>query len=328
MNTHANKTLLTIFTSILVIMFIGPVFSAAAAPPDGKIAEVNKIAVSRQDLNREKKKIAFELSNQGRPITDEQLQRYEGNIRETLINRVLLLQQSESDGITVKDSLVDKALNEFKSKFKNETQYQSWLKQIESTEALQKDQIKKGLAIKTLIDKKIAHDISVSDKAVRAFYDSHPDLFRRPERVKASHILIQVPADADESKKKAALTSIQSLKKRIDNGEPFANLATENSDCPSKTRGGDLGFFSREQMVEPFSEAAFALQPGQVSDVVTTRFGYHLIRVTDHQDPQMMAFNDVKEDISKRLRREQEEKKIGDYIEKIKKKADIQRFPM
>lgn len=323
-----NQTLLTILAFIVATVLIVPVFSTAAAPPEGTIALVNDISVSRQDLNREKKKIALNLSQQGRPISEEQLERYEGNIRETLINRVLLLQQTESEGIAIKNRQVDKALKEFKSRFKNETDYQNALRQMETTEAELKDQIKSGLAIKTLIDKKVTHNISVSDKQTRTFYDEHPELFRRPEQVKASHILIQVPAGADEAKKEAALTSIQSLKKRIDNGESFANLAMEYSDCPSKAKGGDLGFFSREQMVQPFSEAAFALQPGQVSDVVTTQFGYHLIRVTERQEPQMMAFNDVKEDISNRLRREKEEKMIGDYIEKIKKKADIQRFPM
>ena len=89
-----------------------------------------------------------------------------------------------------------------------------------------------------------------------------------------------------------------------------------------------MGFFSREQMVQPFSEAAFALQPGQVSDVVTTRFGYHLIRLTERKKAQTMAFNDVKEEISNRLRQEQEEKRIADYLEKIKKTADIQRLPL
>jgi peptidyl-prolyl cis-trans isomerase C len=289
---------------------------------------VNNTTVLRQDLDREMKLVALKLSRQGRSISDEQLKRYEGNIRETLINRALLLQQSQTKGITVKDTLVTKALDEFKSGFQDEKQYQQSLAQIGFTEASFKDQIKNGLAIKTLIDKEVSQHVSVSDNQVRSFYDEHPDLFRQPEQVKASHILIQVPADADEAKKAAALASIQSLKQRIDKGENFANLAMEYSDCPSKAKGGDLGFFSREQMVQPFSEAAFALQPGQVSDVVTTRFGYHLIRLTERKKAQTMAFNDVKEEISNRLRQEQEEKRIADYLEKIKKNADIQRLPL
>jgi peptidyl-prolyl cis-trans isomerase C len=168
----------------------------------------------------------------------------------------------------------------------------------------------------------------VSDQQVRAYYDENPNLFRKPEQVKASHILVQVPQDADEAKQATALATIQGLKTRIDNGENFATLAQEYSDCPSKAKGGDLGFFSREQMVPPFSEAAFALEPGQTSDVVQTRFGYHLIRATEYQAEQTMAFNDVKDAISKRLRQEQEGEKIDAYLEKLKEHADIQRFPL
>jgi peptidyl-prolyl cis-trans isomerase C len=328
MTVNQNKTIISIAVAVLAILLIVPAVCSSADPPAGQIAVVNDATVLRQDLDREMKLVALKLSRQGRSISDEQLKRYEGNIRETLINRTLLLQQSQTKGITVKDNQVTKALDEFKAGFQDDKEYQRAMIQMGYTEAILKDQIKNGLTIKALIDKEVGQHVSVSDNQVRTFYDEHPDLFRQPEQVKASHILIQVPADADEAKKAAALASIQSLKQRIDKGENFANLAMENSDCPSKAKGGDLGFFSREQMVQPFSEAAFALQPGQVSDVVTTRFGYHLIRVTERKDAQAMAFNDVKEEISNRLRQEQEEKKIGDYLERIKKNADIQRFPL
>jgi peptidyl-prolyl cis-trans isomerase C len=330
---YPTKTLLTT-TSLVTVAFIlttvvmGLVCSAVAAPTDGKIAVVNNTTVSRQDLDREMKMYALKLNAQGRPISDQELKRYEGNFRETLINSVLLLQQSEADGIKPKESQVTKSLNEFKASFKNEKDYQNELKQMGFTEKELFDWFKDKLTIEAVFEKNITLNIPISDKQIRDFYDKHPEMFRQPERVKASHILIKVAEDADEAKKEKALASIKSLKQRIDEGEPFANLAMEYSDCPSKAKGGDLGFFSREQMVQPFSEAAFTMQPGQVSDVVTTQFGYHLIRVTERQEAQMLAFSDVKEDIANHLRREQKMKKIGDYIEKIKKNADIQRFGM
>jgi peptidyl-prolyl cis-trans isomerase C len=196
------------------------------------------------------------------------------------------------------------------------------------TEETLTTQIQDGLTIKQLIDKEVIQKLSLSDQQVRAYYDDNPNLFRRPEQVKASHILVQVPENADEAKRAEALATIQALKARIDNGENFATLAMEHSDCPSKAKGGDLGFFGREQMVKPFSDAAFALQPGQISDVVQTRFGYHLIRVTERQAEQTMAFNDVKESISTRLRQEQEGKKIDAYLQDLKEHADIKRFPL
>ena len=322
------KTRFAAVAAMMAILLLAPATIIAVAAPAGQIAQVNDTVLLRQDLDREMKLVSLKLARQGRPVDAQQLKRYEGEIRDTLINRTLLLQQAQSEGIDVKDTAVAKALDEFKAAFKDEKAYQNALTEMGFSEEMLKNQIKQGLTIKTLIDKEVLQKISVSDQQVRAYYDDNPNLFRKPEQVKASHILIQVPADATEAKQAEALAAIQALKVRIDNGENFATLAQENSDGPSKTKGGDLGFFSREQMVPPFSEAAFALQPGQTSDVVQTRFGYHLIRVTERQDEQTMAFNDVKEAISARLRQEQEAKKIDAYLEKIKEHADIKRFPL
>jgi peptidyl-prolyl cis-trans isomerase C len=328
MTVYQSKTTTAVAIVLLAIVLICPATVGAADMPAGQIARVNDTDILRQDLDREMKLVSLKLARQGRPVNDEQLKRYEGDIRETLINRTLLLQQSQSMGIDVKDSLVAKALDEFKAAFKDDTAYDKALAEMGFSEEMLKKQIDNGLTIKALIDKAVLQKISVSDQQVRAYYDENPNLFRKPEQVKASHILVQVPEAADEAKQAQALSTIQGLKARIDNGENFAALAQEYSDCPSKTKGGDLGFFSREQMVPPFSDAAFALEPGQTSDVVQTRFGYHLIRATEHQAEETMAFNDVKEAISSRLRQEQERKKIDAYLEKLKEHADIKRFPL
>jgi peptidyl-prolyl cis-trans isomerase C len=328
MTVYQFKTISAVALFMAAIVLFAPATSVAADVPAGRIARVNDTDLLRQDLDREMKLVSLKLARQGRPVNDEQLKRYEGDIRETLVNRTLLLQQAQSMGIDVKESLVAKALDEFKAAFKDEAAYNKALDEMGFSEAMLKEQIKKGLTIKALVDQAVLKKVSVSDQQVRAYYDENPNLFRKPEQVKASHILVQVPQDADEAKQATALATIQGLKTRIDNGENFATLAQQYSDCPSKAKGGDLGFFNRKQMVPPFSEAAFALEPGQTSDVVQTRFGYHLIRATEYQAEQTMAFNDVKDAISKRLRQEQEGEKIDAYLEKLKKHADIQRFPL
>jgi peptidyl-prolyl cis-trans isomerase C len=309
MTVYQFKTISAVVLFMAAIVLFAPATSAAADVPAGRIARVNDTDLLRQDLDREMKLVSLKLARQGRPVNDEQLKRYEGDIRETLVNRTLLLQQAQSMGIDVKENLVAKALDEFKAAFKDEAAYNKALEEMGFSEAMLKEQIKKGLTIKALVDQAVLKKVSVSDQQVRAYYDENPNLFRKPEQVKASHILVQVPQDADEAKQATALATIQGLKTRIDNGENFATLAQQYSDCPSKAKGGDLGFFNRKQMVPPFSEAAFALEPGQTSDVVQTRFGYHLIRATEYQAEQTMAFNDVKDAISKRLRQEQEGKR-------------------
>jgi peptidyl-prolyl cis-trans isomerase C len=326
MTTLSIRTIVAI--AMLAILLSAPVLAAAEDKPDRQIALVNDMTVLRQDLDREMKLVSLRLSRQGQPIDAQGLKRYEGQLRETLINRALLLQQSQALGVDVNPSLVTKALDAFKAGFQNADDYTRSLREMGFTEEEMTGQIKNGLVIKTLIDKEVIDTLTVSDGQIRSFYEDNPDLFRRPEQVKASHILVQVPENADEAQKAQAQAAIRALKQRIDNGEDFATLAMDHSACPSKAKGGDLGFFGREEMVAPFSEAAFALQPGQVSDVVTTRFGFHLIRVTERQAEEALSFNDVKDAIATRLRQEQEEQRIAAYIEKLKEHAVIKRFPL
>ncbi|MGA6924289.1 MAG: peptidylprolyl isomerase [Desulfosarcina sp.] len=322
-----NPAVALVAAMMVMLLFVPRIGAAETAPAD-PIARVDDTNLLRQDLDREMKLVSLKLARQGRPVNAAQLKQYEGDIRETLINRTLLLQKSQGVGIAVSDSLVTDALGEFKAAFPDEGAYAKVLTEMGFTEAELKNQIRDGLTIKGLLDKEVIQKVSVSDQEVRSYYDEHPDQFRQPEQVKASHILIQLPQNADAAKKAEALATIQALKARIDNGENFAVLAQEYSQCPSKEKGGDLGLFGREQMVAPFSEAAFALEPGQTSDVVQTQFGYHLIRVTERQTEQTLAFNDVKESISGHLRQEQEKKRIDAYLEKLKEQTDIERFPL
>ncbi|PIE67934.1 MAG: hypothetical protein CSA23_01460 [Deltaproteobacteria bacterium] len=316
------------FVSMLAILMTVPVICYAADSAAGQVATVNGKVLTRQDLDREMKLVALKLAHQGRSVDSKQMKRYEGKIRETLINRALLLEKSQAMGVSIKDAQVAKALIEFKGMFPDDKSYRKALADMGFSEATLKEKIKDGLTIKSLIDKEVLSNVSVSDKAVRSYYDDNPSLFQQPEQVKASHILVKVSPDAGEAQKNKARTAIESLKTRIDKGESFATLAMENSDCPSKAKGGDLGFFGREQMVKPFSDAAFVLEPGQTSDVVETRFGYHLIRVTDRKQERTMAYNDVKASISARLRQQAEEKQVNTYLEKLKEHADIKRFPL
>lgn len=106
------------------------------------------------------------------------------------------------------------------------------------------------------------------------------------EQVKASHILLKTQPDFTEEDKEELKAKLTDLGKQIEEGKPFDELAREHSGCPSSSRGGDLGFFARGQMVPPFEEAAFSMKKGEVSDIVETQFGYHLIKVTDRKEEQ------------------------------------------
>ncbi len=137
---------------------------------------------------------------------------------------------------------------------------------------------------------------------VKAFYDEHPDRFHAPEKVRARHVLVRVPPDATTEAVDAARERAESARKRIEGGEDFARVASETSDDPgSKADGGDLGFFQRGQMVKPFEEVAFTLEPGALSEVVKTDFGFHVIRVEEKKPAESRTFEDARRVIAREI---------------------------
>lgn len=174
----------------------------------------------------------------------------------------------------------------------------------------------------------VGKEATVTDEEVKRFYDANERGFLAPEQVRARHILIRVPSDASGEEKKKAREKIEGVWGRIKKGEDFARLAAELSeDTNSQMNGGDLGYFTKGQMAKPFEEAAFSLKPGQVSGVVETEFGYHLIKVEDHQEARMVTFDTVKEQIRSRLRGEANRLKAEELLRKIARDAGMEIYP-
>ena len=185
----------------------------------------------------------------------------------------------------------------------------------------------RGQIKKTLGYEKLLGAVEVNDVEAKAFYNESKEDFNLPEQVKASHILIKVDASATPEQKAAAKAKIDGLLKQVKAGGDFAALAKENSDCPSKVKGGDLGFFDRNSMVKEFADAAFAMKVGQISNVVETQFGYHIIKVTDRKEGGLMPFGKAKADIVKTLENKKKSELFKQLIEKVKAGAKIEYPP-
>jgi peptidyl-prolyl cis-trans isomerase D len=137
---------------------------------------------------------------------------------------------------------------------------------------------------------------------VRALYDERSDRYDVPERVHARHILLSLSPDADEATVEEARVRAQGLVEQLRGGADFAELAAEHSEDPgSRDKGGDLGFFERGRMVPQFEEAAFALEPGTVSDPVKSDFGFHVIRVEQHDEARVQNYESVREELARDL---------------------------
>lgn len=165
----------------------------------------------------------------------------------------------------------------------------------------------------------LAAQITVSDEAARKFYEDKANdrLFVAPPERQARHILILVPKDATPEKRKAAKDKIEGLLKQVRaKPDSFAQIAQDNSeDKGSAAKGGDLGFFGRGQMVKPFEDASFALKPGEISDVVTSDFGYHIIKLEDVRGGGRKSFEEARATITEEIKRREANEKLAQQAE-------------
>ena len=173
--------------------------------------------------------------------------------------------------------------------------------------------------------------IKVTVQEAEKYYKAHPEMFKTPadapNTIRASHILIMVDEKATEAQKKAALDKINSIKKQLDkNPKLFEALAKTESKCPSGANGGSLGAFGKGQMVPEFEKAAFALKPGQISGVVKTQFGYHIIRRDAAQGSSIVPFAQVKDNLIAYLTEQKMVEAEKNYMEKLEKGAKVQYF--
>lgn len=185
-----------------------------------------------------------------------------------------------------------------------------------------------SIKIEKLLKQEVYDKVVLEPREVKDYYNSNLEDFKVPDQVRARHILIRVPRDASEVRRKEALEAIQKAAERIQKGEAFEQVAKEVSQDGSALQGGDLGYFGRGRVVPEFEKVAFSLEKGQVSDIVQTQFGYHLIKVEDRRPAGTKLFQEVASGIEGLLKRMKAESLGRDYIEKLRAEGEIERSPL
>ena len=183
--------------------------------------------------------------------------------------------------------------------------------------------------VEEVVNREVRATISITPEQVQKFYDENPKRFEQPETVRAAHILLTTVELASKQelapdKQKAQRALIEALLKRVRAGEDFGKLAKEFSQDPgSKERGGEY-VFPRGQMAVEFETAAFSMSVGQISDVVTTKFGYHIIKVLERNAAGKIEFAKVKDRVRENLQQEEADKRLPAYLEAVKKEAGVE----
>jgi peptidyl-prolyl cis-trans isomerase C len=260
----------------------------------------------------------------GQPIPPDRRNEILRGALDQLVVYHLLDQESKARGIKIDEAEVNAKVQQLRSQFPTQEAFEKALKDRGMTADGLRQDAQKDLAVTKLMDAEVATTAGPSDAEVKDFYDKNPDKFKQDEQVRASHILVRVPENADAATKQKAKAEIESVLKQARAGADFAKLAQQHSQDGSAAQGGDLNYFGHGQMVPPFEQAAFALKPGQISDVVTTQFGYHIIKVTDRKDARVVPFEEAKPRISEFLAEQKKQQHADAFIEGLKKKSKIE----
>ena len=312
-----------VFTLLLVSVLAWAAEKNAAGD---KAAVVNGVVISKDTYDHELDFFVRRAAAQGQALPDEQMAQIKNQVLEGLIDRELLFQESKKKGIAVNAEAVSDEFQKIQQRYPNKEEFNKLLSEMGLTESDVRKQIARGMAIQQLIDKEVTEKIKISDEETKSFYDKNPQLFQQPEQVKARHILIKVQADAPDDQKAEARRKIEAVQEKVKKGEDFATLAKTYSEGPSGPRGGDLGYFRRGQMVKPFEDAAFSLKPNETSEIVETRFGYHLIKVDDKKPAKTMTYAEVKDRLNEHLKKQKADSESDAYIETLRKGAKIEKF--
>lgn len=288
------------------------------------IAKVNGDTISRDEF--EDAVHSLEARNGGPVPTDRRDEILRG-VLDQLVTYHLLEQEAVAKKVVVPDTELNSHLDQIKKQFPDEAAFQKALAAQGTSEPKLKENIKTSLMVTEVLQEEVGPKVSVTDKDVSDFYAANQASFAEGEAVRASHILIAVPKNATAEQKAAAKTKAEGLLKQIKGGADFAALAKANSDDPgSAARGGDLGFFEKGQMVPSFDQAAFALKPGQISGLVESPFGYHIIKVTDRRPPRTPPLTEVSTDIKNFLTNQARQKETTKLVAQLRQKSKIEIF--
>ena len=331
------------FAAALAAAFLSPLASQAAVTnssanefasllSDPVVAKGKGIEIKRSQVDAALIGVKAGLNAQGRAVPPEQMLQFERQVLNDIIGlKILLSKATDADKAKGKE-LFQKGLDRLKKdrKWTDEEFDQQLANALKIQGITRADWDKQRLEQATagaVLERELK--VNITDQEVKKYYDENPAKFEQPEMVRASHILIATvdlvtKSEFSDEQKKAKLKLAQDLRKRVVAGEDFAKLVKEFSDdTGSKDNGGEYTF-ARGRMQPEFEAAAFSLGTNQVSDIVTTTYGYHIIKLSEKLPAKKVELAEVADDLKEGLKTQELQKQLPEYFEKQQKEANVE----
>jgi len=243
--------------------------------------------------------------------------------KEQAIGAKLLLNEAERLDIRVEDEELTARLEKIIEETGGKEKFGEMLVTQNITLESLKDSIDQGCRVEKLVEQLTSEAPAPTEAEIADHFTNHPDEYKKPERALARHILVPVEGD-NEEEKIAAREKIEEIRQRLTDGADFAAEAAEHSSCPSgQSGGGSLGWFGRGAMVPEFDNAVFSMEIGELSAIIETSFGFHVIEKTEHDAGEDLDFDDVRESIRDFLMHTKRGEVIASNVNELKEKAVI-----
>ena len=335
---HTSRKALLLLASLLAINFMASAETTNAAATNAKttkpmdlfadeiVAKGDGVKVTRATLDEALITIKASAAARGQRIPPQAMRNLEAQVLSRLIGMQILNQGATEADKAAGNEAAQKQLESMKKAADSDENFARQLKTVGMT----LDELIKKMTDEATADAILRRELKaeVADAEVKEFYDENPSQFEKPELVRAAHVLIGTREEgggemaAEKKKEKRALA--EKVQKRAKDGEDFGKLAREYSDDPgSKDRGGEYTF-PRGQMVPEFEAVAFSQETNQIGDLVTTQFGYHIIKTLEKLPAKKIEFAEASDDIRKFLENRAMQKKIPGYMEQREKAAHVE----
>lgn len=290
------------------------------------VAVVNGQEITRDQLMSEAIGAYQQLRQIGRqPEIDRE---FLGQALDQIIAGMLLHEAARVEGVAATSEEVNQRVLQVRASFTTEEAFQQYLSRGGTTESTLREEMAREISRGKYLESRIVPTVTTSAQQRRAFYDENVERMRRPERVRVQHILIRPEADGEvtAAAKTEALRRAQALLAQARAGDDFSTLARESSADSSRDQGGELPWIVRGQTMPAFEEAAFALQPGQMSDIVETPLGYHILKGLDREDARTATFEEVEDRIDQVLKGQAAQVLLRQRVGDLMNQARIERF--
>ncbi|MBI5588423.1 MAG: peptidyl-prolyl cis-trans isomerase [Deltaproteobacteria bacterium] len=294
---------------ILRLIFTGAVvlLTGCSGGDNKTIAKIGETAITRAEFQESLKRL---MPQQGHAAGKEDLLEIKKDLLNQLIEEKLLLAEAQKASITVSDEELSGEVESMKKEFGDQSFNDTIVERYGNLERW-KEEIRKKLIIRKTVARLVGEQSPVTENEAKEYYGAHPEEFTSAERVRARMIVVASEEQARNIRK--GLTAAN-----------FAETARKVSMSPDRENGGDLGFFSRGGMPAAFEDAVFKLNPGGISQVIKTEYGFHIFLLEGKKKGGKLSFGEVRGRIVERLRSEKEDSEFRDWMISLKKKARIE----